>query len=52
MNIEQSMRCSFNQFIANSPSVIAAYCFFEKRPAIDVWSKTGNWLYFELYHVK
>lgn len=27
---------SFHNFIANSLSVIAAYCFFEKKPAIDV----------------
>ncbi len=27
---------SFNNFIANSLSAIAAYCFFEKKPAIDV----------------
>ena len=26
----------FNNFIANSFSTIAAYCFFEKKPAIDV----------------
>ena len=26
----------FNYFIANSLSIIAAYCFFEKKPAIDV----------------
>ena len=26
----------FNNFIANSLSAIAAYCFFEKKPAIDV----------------
>ncbi|MEO3502575.1 IS982 family transposase, partial [Phocaeicola vulgatus] len=25
-----------SNFIANSLSVIAAYCFFEKKPAIDV----------------
>ena len=30
-------RCrSFNNFIADSLSVIVAYCFFEKKPAIDV----------------
>ena len=27
---------SFNNFIANALSAIAAYCFFEKKPAIDV----------------
>lgn len=27
---------SFNNFIANALSTIAAYCFFEKKPAIDI----------------
>ena len=27
---------SFNNFIANSLSAIAAYCFFEKKPVIDL----------------
>ena len=31
--IEHSSHHSFNNFIANS---IAAYCFFEKKPAIDI----------------
>ncbi len=34
--IEHSMHCSFNNFIVNSLPAIAAYCFFEKKPAIDV----------------
>ena len=34
--IEHSRHRSFNNFIANSLSAIAAYCFFEKQPAIDV----------------
>ena len=35
--IEHSKHRSFNNFIANSLSAIAAYCFFfEKKPAIDV----------------
>ena len=34
--IEHSRHRSFNNFIANSLSAIAAYCFFEKKPAIDV----------------
>lgn len=34
--IEHSRYRSFNNFIANSLSAIAAYCFFEKKPAIDV----------------
>lgn len=33
--MEKNLR-SFNNFIANSLSAIAAYCFFEKKPAIDV----------------
>ena len=35
--IEHSRHRSFNNFIANSLSAIAAYCFFEKKPAIDVY---------------
>ena len=35
--IEHSRHRSFNNFIANSLSAIAAYCFFEKKPAIDLW---------------
>lgn len=34
--IEPSRHRSFNNFIANSLSLIAAYCFLEKKPAIDV----------------
>ena len=34
--IEHSKHRSFNNFIANALSAIAAYCFFEKKPAIDV----------------
>ena len=34
--VEHSRHRSFNNFIANSLSAIAAYCFFEKKPAIDV----------------
>ena len=34
--IEHSRHRSFNNFIANSLSAIATYCFFEKKPAIDV----------------
>ena len=36
VQIEHSRHCSFSNGIANSLSVIAAYCFFEKKPAIDV----------------
>ena len=36
VQIEHSRHRSFNNFIANSLSAIAAYCFFEKKPAIDV----------------
>ncbi len=53
--IEHSRHRSFNNFIANSLSAIAAYCFFEKKPPLTcVLSKTGNLLCFELYrtHVK
>ena len=34
--IEHSRHRSFNNFIANALSAIAAYCLFEKKPAIDV----------------
>ncbi len=34
--IEHSRHRSFNNFIANALSAIAAYCFFDKKPAIDV----------------
>ena len=34
--IEHSRHHSFNNFITNSLSAIAAYCFFKKKPAIDL----------------
>ena len=34
--IEHSRHRSFENFIANALSAIAAYCFFEKKPAIEV----------------
>lgn len=34
--IEHSRHRSFNNFIANALSAIAAYCFFDKKPAIDL----------------
>ena len=34
--IEHSRHRSFNNFIASSLSTIVTYCFFEKKPAIDV----------------
>ena len=34
--IEHSRHRSFNNFIANALNAIAAFCFFEKKPAIDV----------------
>ena len=34
--VEHSRHRSFNNFITNSLSAITAYCFFEKKPAIDV----------------
>ena len=41
--IEHSRHCSFNNVIANSLSAIAAYCFFEKKPAIDLcFAKDGQ----------
>lgn len=35
--IEHSRHRSFNNFIANALSAIAAYCFFEKKPAIELY---------------
>lgn len=35
IQLEHSRRCSFNIFIADSLSVIVAYCFFQKKPNID-----------------
>ena len=34
--VEHSRYRSFSNFIANALSAIAAYCFFEKKPAIEV----------------
>lgn len=34
--IEHSRHRSFNNFITNALSAIPAYCFFKKKPAIDV----------------
>ena len=55
--IEHSRHRSFSNFIANSLSAIAAYCFFEKKPAIDVkFVNDGQlaifWFYFELTLLK
>ena len=36
VQIERLRLRSFNNFIANALSAIAAYCFFEKKPVIDV----------------
>lgn|GEM_PF-1971176 len=51
--IEHSRYHSFKNFIANFLSAIAAYCFFEKKPAIDVnfindGQLTIFWFYIEL----
>lgn len=46
--IEHSRHRSFNNFIANSLSAIAAYCFFEKKPPLMlILSMTGNLLSFD-----
>ena len=34
--IEHSRHHSFDNFIANALSALAAYCFFDKKPAIDL----------------
>ena len=36
VQIELSRHRSFNNFIANALGAIAAYCFFEKKPAIEL----------------
>lgn len=36
VQIEHSRHLSFNNFIANTLLTIAAYCFFENKPAIDL----------------
>ena len=36
VQIEHSRHRSFSNFIVNSSSAIAVYCFFEKKLAIDV----------------
>lgn len=43
--IKHSRHCSFNKFVANSLSAIAAYCFFEEKnlPLTFVLLKTGNY---------
>ena len=51
--IEHSRHPSFTKFIANALSAIAAYCFFEKKRAIDVnfvndWQLSIFWSYIEL----
>lgn len=45
--MEHSRHRSFNNFIANSLSAIAAYCFFLKRsqPLTLTLSMTDNWLF-------
>ena len=41
--IEHSRHHSFDNFIANALSALAAYCFFDKKTAIDLnLSMTGN----------
>lgn len=34
--LEHSKHRSFGNFIANSLSAIATYCFFDKKPVIDI----------------
>ena len=44
--IEHSRHRSFSNFIANSLSAIAAYCFFERSPPLmSSCSMTGNCLF-------
>lgn len=48
--IEHSRHRSFNNFIANSLSAIAAYCFFEKKLAIDFCQ--GRTTYYVLNYIE
>lgn len=53
--IEHSRHRSFNNFIANALSAIAAYCFLKRSlPLMSILSRTGNWCCFKLFrtHVK
>lgn len=52
VQIKNSRHRSFNNFIANLLSTIIAYCFFEKKPDIDLcFVKDGQltmfWIYIE-----
>ena len=42
--IEHSRHHSFNNFIADLLSAIVTYCFFEKKPDIDLCSVKGGQL--------
>ncbi len=44
MTIHRERHRSFDNFIANALSAIAAYCFFEKKPAIEVEFINGGQL--------
>ena len=35
-NVSSISNSRFNNFIANALGTIAAYCFFEKKPAIEL----------------
>lgn len=53
--IEHSRHRSFNNFIANALSAIAAYCFLKRSlPLMSILSRTGNLCCFKLFrtHVK
>lgn len=42
--LEHSRHRSFNNFIVNAVSAIAAYCFFPKKPAISIEHYSDNQL--------
>ena len=42
--LEHSRHRSFNNFIVNAVSAIAAYCFFPKKPAISLEHFSDNQL--------
>jgi hypothetical protein len=42
--LEHSRHCSFNNFIVNAVSIIAACCFFPKKPAISLEYYSDNQL--------
>ena len=49
--LEYSRHCSFNNFIVNAVSAIAAYCFFPKKPSIHLEYFSDSQLIFFILHI-